>query len=336
MRFRASFDLESQERVAVVNDAGRKQSNSGEFTGTTRLRRCTVPALDEILGLRWRVLNDGFVRVIDYMGNDSSIVQAAKVSYGTGTKKTSEDRAVIRNLMRHLHTTPFEMCEIKLHLRTPMDVWRQWIRHRTANVNEHSTQYSIANSAQITPASEWRVQSSENKQGNGAFLPLEEGQLLSTSESQLQKSSREVYEQRLAAGVERGQARKDLPLSTYTEAYWKIDLHNLLHFLHLRMDDHAQHEIRSYAKVIGEEVVAKWVPLAWEAFLDYRQNALLLSRIEAQVVGALIANSPERAQTVAKSAGLLTFDESGKALRNRERTELESKLLVLGLTPPWK
>ena len=319
-----------------MDDPSRKQANSGEFTGTKHLQRCTVPALDEILGLRWHVLDDGFVRVIDYMGNDSSIVQAAKVSHGAGTKKIGEDRAIIRNLMRHLHTTPFEMCEIKLHVRTPMDVWRQWIRHRTASVNEYSTGYSIANSAQITRASEWRVQSSEDKQGRGAFLPLEEGQLLSAKESQLQETSREVYEQRLAAGVEREQARKDLPLSTYTEAYWKIDLHNLLHFLHVRMDDRAQHEIRSYAEVIGQEIVAKWVPLAWEAFLDYRRSALLLSRIEAQILGALIANSPERARTIAESAGLLTFDQSGKALRNRELTEIESRLLTLGLTPPWK
>jgi thymidylate synthase (FAD) len=319
-----------------MNDVSHKQSHSGEFAGTKPLPRCTAPALDEILGLKWRVLDEGFVRVVDYMGNDSSIVQAAKVSHGAEKSKVVEDRAVIRNLMRHLHTTPFEMCEIKLHVRTPMDVWRQWIRHRTANVNEHSTGVSIANSAQTTRASEWRAESSESKPTKEAFLPLDEGQQLSARESQLHKTSREIYEQRLVAGVEREQARKDLPLSTYTEAYWKIDLHNLLHFLHVRMDEHAQAEIRCYAEVIGQEIVAKWVPLAWEAFLDYRRNAVLLSRIEAQIVAALAANSPEQAQAIAQSSGLLTFDDSGKPLRNRERAELDSKLLTLGLTPPWK
>jgi thymidylate synthase (FAD) len=313
-----------------------KQSKPAEPAGTKPLPRCTVPALDGILGHKWPVLDDGFVRVIDYMGDDSSIVQAAKVSSGPSKHKTNEDRVVIRNLIRHLHTTPFEMCEIKLHVRTPMDVWRQWIRHRTANVNEHSTGDAIANSARTTAAGEWRVQFSKHKQSDGDFLALEQGQLLSSREAHLQETSREIYEQRIAAGVEKEQARKDLPLSTYTEAYWKIDLHNLLHFLHLRMNDHAQQEIRSYAEVIGRGIVAKWVPLAWEAFLDYRRNALLLSRIEAQVVGALIANSPERAQAIAESEGLLTIDEHGKALRNRERTELEAKLLTLGLTPPWK
>jgi flavin-dependent thymidylate synthase len=153
-----------------------------------------------------------------------------------------------------------------------MDVWRQWIRHRTANVNEYSTADSIANSAQTTAATEWRVQPS--KQGTGAFLPLAEGQLLSATESQLQKTSREVYEQRIAAGVVKEQARKDLPLSTYTEAYWKIDLHNLLHFLQVRMHDHAQYEIRSYAKLIGYEIVAKWVRWHGRHFLSTAEMRL--------------------------------------------------------------
>ncbi len=317
-----------------MKEASQKSSHPGEPGAPKRLNRCTVAALDEILGTQLPVLDDGFVRVIDYMGDDSSIVQAAKVSRGTGSKKAGEDRAVIRNLMRHLHTTPFEMCEIKLHVRTPMDVWRQWIRHRTANVNEYSTGDSIANSAQTTAASQWRSHSS--KQGAGAFLPLEDGQLLSAGESQLQKTSRAVYEQRIAAGVVKEQARKDLPLSTYTEAYWKIDLHNLLHFLHVRMNDHAQDEIRSYAKLIGQEIVAKWVPLAWEAFLDYRRDALVLSATEARILGALIANSLESAKTIAESAGLLAFDKDGKALRNFERAELDSKLHLLGITPPWE
>jgi thymidylate synthase (FAD) len=317
-----------------MHDAGRRPSKSGESSEAKPLQRCAVPALDEILGLKWRVLDDGFVRVIDYMGNDAAIVQSAKVS--SGKDKKHDDRVFIRNLMRHLHTTPFEMCEIKLHVRTPMDVWRQWIRHRMANVNEHSTGFAIANSAQATAAGEWRTAPSKNEHGNGAFLSLEQGRMLSASEAQLQKTAREVYEQRIDAGVEREQARKDLPLSTYTEAYWKIDLHNLLHFLHLRMDVHAQEELCAYARVIGEEIVAKWVPLAWEAFLDYRRNAVHLSRIEAEVLAAVVANAPQRAQAIVESAGLLTFDEGGKAHVNRERSELEAKLAGLGIAVPWK
>jgi thymidylate synthase (FAD) len=316
-----------------MHEAVGKQSNSGA-SAPKPLARSTSPALDEMLGLKLPVLDDGFVRVIDYMGNDTSIVQSAKVS--SGKDKKHDDRVFIRNLMRHLHTTPFEMCVIKLHVRTPMDVWRQWVRHRMASVNEHSTGASIASSAQVTPAGEWRVAFPKHDEGMGNFLPLEQGRLLSAGEEQLQKTSRQVYEQRIAAGVEREQARKDLPLSTYTEAYWKIDLHNLLHFLHLRMDLHAQQELRAYAKVIGEQIVAKWVPLSWEAFLDYRRNAVHLSGTEAQILSAFIANSPERARAIAESAGLLTFDESGKAHANRERSELEAKLTALGVTPTWK
>ncbi|MGB9255805.1 MAG: FAD-dependent thymidylate synthase [Candidatus Korobacteraceae bacterium] len=316
-------------------DDAHRSPVSPDVTDTKLLMRCTAPALDKILGLHCRVLDEGFVRVIDYMGNDSAIVQATKVSEAGKKKKASDDRALIRNLMYRRHTTPFEMCEIKLHLRTTMDVWRQWVRHRTASINEHSTQYSIADNVQTTPAGRWRVQTSSTQPGHEAFLPLEQGQHLSARESQLQKAAREVYEERIAAGVEREQARKDLPLSTYIEAYWKIDLHNLLHFLHVRMDENAQSEIRAYAELIGREIVAKWVPLAWEAFLDYRQQALLLSRIEAQILTALIANSPEEARRIAKSAGLLSVGESGTMTHNRERSELESKLRALGLTPPW-
>src|SRR5688572_14958088 len=238
-----------------------------------RLQRLAVPELDAILGQRLNVLDDGFVRVIDYMGSDAAIVQAARVSYGAGTKKVHEDRGLIRYLMRHRHTTPFEMCEIKLHVRVPMDAWRQWIRHRMANVNEYSTRYSVAiDASQETLPGEWRTQAAANRQGSEGFLPLEEGTALSRRERQIQDLSREVYEERLAAGVAREQARKDLPLSTYTEAYWKIDLHNLLHFLLLRMNLHAQLEIRRYAEVIGTQIVSHWCPMAWEAFLEYQHE----------------------------------------------------------------
>jgi thymidylate synthase (FAD) len=298
--------------------------------------RPTVSSLDEMLGMQIRVLDDGYVRLVDYMGDDSAVVQAARVSYGVGTKRLQDDRGLIRYLMRHSHTTPFEMCEIKFHVRVPMDTWRQWIRHRTANVNEYSTRYSVAiDAAQRTPSSEWRLQSTENKQGSIGKLPQHEGEQLSASEAQLQDAARNAYEVRLRAGVAREQARKDLPLSTYTEAYWKIDLHNLLHFLKLRMDVSAQEEIRKYAVLIGEQFVATWVPLVWEAFLDYQRQDLHLSRIEYEVLAALVDGSPERAHAVAESSGFLRVGKEGKLLRNREREELELKLRKLGLTMPW-
>ena len=185
-------------------------------------KRLRSAQLDQILGRPFRVLNDGFVRVADYMGTDVSIVQAARISYGFGTKKVHEDRGLIRYLMRHRHTTPFEMCEIKFHVRVPMDCWRQWIRHRTANVNEYSTRYSEAiDSAQETPIDAWRAQDSANRQGSGDFLDATTGEYLTSEEKTLHETARNVYEQRLSKGVAREQARKDLPLSTYTESYWK-------------------------------------------------------------------------------------------------------------------
>jgi thymidylate synthase (FAD) len=301
-----------------------------------RLTRPTVPALDECLGVPFRVLDDGFVRVLDYMGDDSSVVQSARISYGVGTKRVQEDRGLIRYLMRHMHTTPFEMCELKLHVRVPMDAWRQWIRHRTASVNEYSTRYSVAiDASQTTPSNEWRAQSSTNRQGSGDNLSEDAGAQLSAAERSIQEHARQVYEERIAAGVAREQARKDLPLSTYTEAYWKCDLHNLLHFLNLRMDDHAQYEIRAYANTIAEEIVAKWVPLVWEAFLDYRRHGLQLSRIEAEVIHALNSGDIEGARSLATKNGLLTVRKTGELAPNRERADLETKLRALGLVPPW-
>ena len=183
--------------------------------------RITVPALDEILGEAFPVLHDGFVRVVDYMGGDASIVQAARVSYGDGTKKTSQDRALIRYLLRHRHTTPFEMCEIKLHVRAPMDVWRQWVRHRTASINEYSTRYSIAiDAARELAPDEWRGQSTTNRQGSGEALPADVGAALSVEEKDFHAAARALYEKRIEAGVSREIARKYLPLATYTEAYW--------------------------------------------------------------------------------------------------------------------
>jgi len=300
-----------------------------------KLQRLTVPALDEILGIPIRVLDDGFVRVIDYFGSDESIVQAARVSYGKGTKRVHEDRGLIRYLMRHRHTTPFEMCEIKLHVRVPMDAWRQWIRHRTANINEYSTRYSVAiDAAQRTPATEWRIQASGNRQGSEGTLPPEIGLHFTEQEQQLQDMSRRIYNERIGKGIAREQARKDLPLSTYTEAYWKIDLHNLLHFLELRMEQNAQYEIRCYAHAIGEQVVKVWCPLIWEAFVDYRLNALSLSRLDVEIIRAVSGKHPDEACQLARGFGWLE-EEKGVLRPNRERSETEAKLRHLKLPIPW-
>jgi len=300
-----------------------------------QIEKIKSTALDEILGRKIPVLDEGFIRVIDYMGSDESIVQAARVSYGKGTKKISEDRGLIRYLLRNRHTTPFEMCELKLHIRVPMDTWRQWIRHRSASVNEYSTRYSIAiDSSQKTGPKEWRFQALDNKQGSAGFIDETIGIKISEREDELQQFSREIYRERLQLGVAREQARKDLLLSTYTEAYWKVDLHNLLHFLALRMDPHAQFEIRSYASVIGNEIVGKWCPITWEAFKDYRINNLELSGLEVRLMKEIIAGNKEGANKLAEDFGWLNRID-GKLSRNRERLEMEEKLALLDLSKPW-
>lgn len=298
------------------------------------LERPKVAALDDILGKPFKVLDDGFIRVIDYMGSDESIVQAARVSYGKGTKKVHEDRGLIRYLMRHHHTTPFEMCEIKFHVRVPMDCWRQWIRHRMANVNEYSTRYSVAiDSAQTTSEQEWRIQASGNRQGSAGFAADADGKTLTEKERYLQSLAREIYDERLKMGIAREQARKDLPLSTYTEAYWKVDLHNLLHFLYLRMDAHAQYEIRRYAEIMGQEIVAKWCPAVWEAFMDYRVNSNSFTRLEMEVLTAMTQGDKDKAVALGKSFNWL--NDAGEPKKNRERAEFEDKLEGLGLKAPW-
>ena len=248
-------------------------------------KRTTTHGAEKLIDKQFPVLDDGFVRLVDYMGSDESIVQAARISYGKGTKSTSKDRGLINYLMRNRHTSPFEMCELKFHVRVPMDTWRQWIRHRTANVNEYSTRYSEAiDSMQCTKPDEWRKQATNNKQGSDGFIGADEldipnGQELTMIERLGQNEATRIYKERIEAGVAREQARKDLPLSTYTEAYWKIDLHNLLHFLKLRMDEHAQFEIRQYANAIAEIVKAIY-PLTWNAFEEYVLNSIQLSKSE--------------------------------------------------------
>ncbi len=298
-----------------------------------------MPSNSELVDqLRWKkfsVLDDGFVCLVDIMGDDSSVVQAARVSYGEGTKKVSDDRTLIRYLLRHRHTTPFEMAEIKLLVRVPMDCWRQWIRHRMANVNEYSTRYSVAiDSAQSTPVDAWRTQAEQNRQGSGLPLPLEIGEQMSADERHLHDESRRIYEARLAAGVAREQARKDLPLATYTEAYWKIDIHNLLHFLALRMDPHAQEEIRLYATTIGREIVRPLFPVIWEAFEDYRMGGASLSRLEQGVIRRLMARAAEAGTAPPYDVEdfLAVQDETWRDLnRCRERDECREKLTDLGL-----
>ncbi len=283
--------------------------------------------------LRWKkfpVLNDGFVCLVDVMGSDDSIVQAARVSYGEGTKSVSDDRTLIRYLMRHRHTTPFEMAEIKLLVRAPMDAWRQWIRHRTASVNEYSTRYSVAiDSALTTEPDAWRMQATNNRQGSAGYFDPAVGIDLTQEERRFQEAARSLYEKRVQTGVAREQARKDLPLSTYTQAYWKCDLHNLFHFLELRMEEHAQLEIREYATIIGEELIKPLFPRAYEAFVDYRLRSESLSRLEQETIARLVATRkiPASLDDFIKSG-----DPSWQGLsRCRERDEALAKLVKMGL-----
>ena len=283
--------------------------------------------------LRWQkfsVLDQGFVCLVDVMGNDSSVVQAARVSYGEGTKKVSDDRTLLRYLMRHQHTTPFEMAEIKLLVRVPMDCWRQWIRHRTASVNEYSTRYSVAVDAVYSTAPDaWRIQSESNRQGSCGFLNPDVGRSLSDEEEKLHHYTREIYDRRIEQGVARELARKDLPLSTYTEAYWKIDLHNLFRFLGLRMESSAQYEIREYATTIGEKIVQPLFPHCWEAFLDYQLESLRLSRLEQGVIQRL---SQGGTIPVTHDQFLAAQDSAWKEHdRCRERDECYDKLCRLGI-----
>ena len=252
-------------------------------------RRAVVPALEEVLYQPLPVLDRGFVRVIDYMGDDGAIVQAARVSYGRGTKKVSDDRGLINYLMRMRHTSPFEMCELKLHVKLPIFVARQWIRHRTANVNEYSARYSVLADEFYVPAPEHVAsQAGSNRQGRDRVLdPLQATAVRET----VRANAERAYADYLALlnqdeagaalepereGLARELARIVLPLNTYTEWYWKTDLHNLLHFIALRADPHAQYEIRAYAEALLD-VVRRWTPLTCAAFEDYRLHAAELS-----------------------------------------------------------
>ncbi|MFP3036053.1 MAG: FAD-dependent thymidylate synthase [Wolbachia sp.] len=251
-------------------------------------KRIIVKEIDEILYEEHKVLDHGFIRIVDYMGSDSAIVQAARVSYGKGTKQISQDEALIKYLMRHHHTTPFEMCEIKFHVKLPIFVARQWIRHRTANVNEYSARYSVLDNEFYIPKPEQVAkQSDNNKQGSGeAFDSHTSKEIIDslTNDSNLVYSHYERFiQQRLAREI----ARTNLTLNYYTQFYWKIDLHNLLHFLKLRADKHAQYEIRVYAEVMLD-IIKKWVPMAYSAFVEYCLESVCISRTGLEIVRKLI------------------------------------------------
>lgn len=242
--------------------------------------RASSEELEKILYKPIPVLDHGFIRVIDYMGTDAAIVQAARVSYGIGTKKSQEDRGLINYLMRHSHTTPFEMCEIKLHVKLPIFVMRHWVRHRTANINEYSARYSIlSNEFYIPEIDQLAKQSLTNKQGKSdEAMDLTNAQKIIDILDSSCKESYEKYSNMLEdLSLTRELARTVLPVSIYTEMYWKIDLHNLLHFLKLRADSHAQYEIRCYANEILN-IVKKWVPFTYDAFVDYRQGSVSVSK----------------------------------------------------------
>lgn len=276
-------------------------------------RRASVPAMETLLYTPIHVLDHGFVRVIDYMGDDAAIVQAARVSYGKGTKHVSQDKGLINYLMRHWHSTPFEMCEIKLHVKLPIFVARQWIRHRTANVNEYSARYSVMDKEFYIPQIEHlSPQSKINNQGRSedTLAPKDAARVLDL----LRTDAEQVYahyEQLMNAdaegnvidmeqtGIARELARMNLTLNYYTQWYWKIDLHNLMHFLMLRADAHAQYEIRVYAEAILD-VVKQWVPLAYDAFVEHRLQGARLSRSGLKVVKRMIAGE----QVTQENSGL--------------------------------
>jgi thymidylate synthase (FAD) len=302
-----------------------RQEIESERAETRPTRRATVPALEDILYEALPVLDHGFVRVIDYMGDDGAIVQAARVSYGRGTRRVSEDRGLIQYLMRHRHTTPFEMCEIKYHVKLPIFVARQWIRHRTANVNEYSARYSILDNEFYIPAPEHlAAQATTNRQGRGNVLEGDAAKhvldLLREDSERAYAGYAEMLNEDAAgnpadpnwSGLARELARMNLSLNFYTQWYWKTDLHNLMNFLSLRADLHAQYEIRAYADAMID-TLQRWVPLAHAAFLEYRMNAATISATGIKVIQCLLAGEP--------------VDQKASGLSPREWREL---MTVLG------
>jgi thymidylate synthase (FAD) len=286
--------------------------------------RPVVPALEAMLAQAIPVLDHGFIRVVDYMGDDAAVVQSARVSYGRGTKAANEDRGLIRYLMRHRHSTPFEMCEIKYHIKLPIFIARQWIRHRTANVNEYSARYSVLDREFYVPQpDQLAAQSSDNRQGRGAVLEGAEAErvlrllrddAMQTYDHYLEMLNEDEAGQPLdtsRSGLARELARMNLTLNTYTQWYWKTDLHNLLHFLSLRADAHAQYEIRVYAEAMLKTVQA-WVPHCYEAFADYRMGAVTMSSQMLSIVRRMLAGE--------------VVEQAGSGLSKREWRELMETL----------
>ena len=288
-----------------------KDQQSQEY----KTKRVTAPELEKILYEALPILDHGFIRVVDYMGDDTSIVQSARVSYGKGTKKVSTDEGLIKYLMRHWHSTPFEMCEIKYHVKLPIFIARQWIRHRTANVNEYSARYSILDKEFYLPSQEnLAAQSTSNRQGRGDVLEGEQAkevlELLKSDAERTYDNYETMLNERFDGstidenkkGLARELARMNLTLNTYTQWYWKVDLHNLLHFLRLRADAHAQYEIRVYADEICK-VVSDWVPFAYTAFEDYRLGGATLSSKALDCVKRMIKGENVTKETSGMSAG---------------------------------
>lgn len=278
-------------------------------TQLNNTKRVVAPGIEKILYEPIPVLDHGFIRVIDYMGDDSAIVQAARVSYGKGTKQTNQDRGLIQYLMRHRHTTPFEMCDIKFHIKLPIFIARQWIRHRTASVNEYSARYSILGNEFYIPKPEnMAMQSKINKQGRDNILSPEESekvlQLLHKDAEQCYSHYQEMLNEDEQGNVlnednpslARELARMNLTLNFYTEWYWKINLHNLFHFLSLRADSHAQYEIRVYAEAMLD-IVKEWVPFAYEAFMEYRVNGVSFSNNAVKAIKAMLNGEKVTAET---------------------------------------
>jgi len=286
--------------------------------------RPSVPEADRLLGVKHPVLSHGYVVLVDYMGNDAAIVQAARVSYGAGTRSVRDDRGLIRYLLRHRHTTPFEMVEFKFLIRLPIYVARQIIRHRTASVNEHSARYSVMpDEFDLPPVEDVRRQSARNRQGRGEALPVEASEAFRTDLDRISREAYAAYERALESGVARETARLVLPLAYYTEWYWKVDLHNLLHFLSLRLDPHAQEETRRYAAEIAR-LVRVVCPVAYEAFEEFTLQGLTLARREQVALQALLAGrTPEAA---CAEAGLPLTREDGRPMQSGEGVEFLEKL----------
>jgi thymidylate synthase (FAD) len=293
--------------------------------------RASVPAADRLIGVRHPVLTHGYVVLVDYMGGDDAIVQAARVSYGPGTKSVRDDRGLIRYLMRHRHTTPFEMVELKFLVRLPIYVARQWVRHRTANLNEVSARYSVVPDEFDLPEPEdIRRQSKRNRQGRDEPLPAETAARFRSDLQRVSQEAYHAYRSALEAGVARETARLLLPLAYYTEWYWKIDLWNLLHFLSLRLDPHAQEEIRRYAAIVAD-ITRALCPVAYEAFEEFELEGISLSRRERAAVRALLGGAAPRA--ACESAGLPLMRDDGKPMTTGEGVEFLEKLEKLTGTP---